>query len=336
MARQSIHGIANEGAPLLGAYPYLVSADLDEARQFISRQFRDHKLDNLVRVTPVRVVQNSVPLEGASFHYLDYGAAVRVRADALSHFYLVILPVFGKAELRCRGEAVVATPQTAAIIPCDATFEILWGADCKAVIARVDRQSIDLSLDRRLGMTLKRPVQFALSVPTLSGPGRYLRDFVLSSVNQFDQDPSIATNTILRNEIGGMVARCMLGAIPHNYSHLAEKSAPRAASRCVQNVIDYVDRHAHDPLTLETLVDVAGVSGRALQTAFQRHGGMSPIEYVRHVRLHRARTDLLAADPNAGVTVTSVALKWGFGHFGRFSSYYQDLFGELPSDTLRR
>jgi transcriptional regulator GlxA family with amidase domain len=34
--------------------------------------------------------------------------------------------------------------------------------------------------------------------------------------------------------------------------------------------------------------------------------------------------------------VTTVALRHGFTHLGRFSAYYQSAFGELPRTTLRR
>jgi Helix-turn-helix domain len=34
--------------------------------------------------------------------------------------------------------------------------------------------------------------------------------------------------------------------------------------------------------------------------------------------------------------VTTVALRHGFTHMGRFSGYYQSAFGELPGTTLRR
>ena len=44
--------------------------------------------------------------------------------------------------------------------------------------------------------------------------------------------------------------------------------------------------------------------------------------------------ELLRGDVSS--TVTEVALKYGFGHPGRFSRYYQAMFGEAPAVTLRR
>jgi AraC-like DNA-binding protein len=34
--------------------------------------------------------------------------------------------------------------------------------------------------------------------------------------------------------------------------------------------------------------------------------------------------------------ISSIAMGWGFTHLGRFSSDYKKLFGETPSETLKR
>jgi transcriptional regulator GlxA family with amidase domain len=55
---------------------------------------------------------------------------------------------------------------------------------------------------------------------------------------------------------------------------------------------------------------------------------------LRQVRLAKVREELLSSD--GGTTVTDVALKYGFAHYGRFSRYYRALFSEAPAVTLRR
>jgi AraC-like DNA-binding protein len=57
------------------------------------------------------------------------------------------------------------------------------------------------------------------------------------------------------------------------------------------------------------------------------------MEFLRDVRLERVHQEL--ADAGADITVTAVALRWGFGHLGRFAVAYRRKYGRSPSDTLR-
>lgn len=87
-------------------------------------------------------------------------------------------------------------------------------------------------------------------------------------------------------------------------------------------------------LYVTELCEQASVSERTLQYAFQSVLGMAPIVYLARLRLHQARKDLIK-ESYASTTVSEVALKWGFWHFGEFAKVYRSLFGETPSTTLR-
>ena len=72
-----------------------------------------------------------------------------------------------------------------------------------------------------------------------------------------------------------------------------------------------------------------------MQLAFWRHYDPTPSGYLRRVRLESAHHDLQAADPTTGITVAGIAAKWGFGPGARFTRFYHEQFGVLPSHTLR-
>ena len=78
-----------------------------------------------------------------------------------------------------------------------------------------------------------------------------------------------------------------------------------------------------------------GISERKLQMHFSTGLGISPKAWHQRLALHEARKELIRRDPVPGA-VTDAALRCGFDHFGRFSVIYRDLFGESPSETLRR
>jgi transcriptional regulator GlxA family with amidase domain len=92
---------------------------------------------------------------------------------------------------------------------------------------------------------------------------------------------------------------------------------------------------AEQPLTLDQVAAAAGVTGRALQYAFRRYYGTTPIAYLRRIRLERADAELRTADPDSGVQVGAVARKWGWASPSQFSLAYQERFGVRPSHTLK-
>jgi AraC family ethanolamine operon transcriptional activator len=87
------------------------------------------------------------------------------------------------------------------------------------------------------------------------------------------------------------------------------------------------------PLDLGRLCAELGTSDRTLRRTFRRLLGVSPARYLRMRRLHQARDALRAT---ASGTVTQIAVAVGFSDLGRFARDYRDLFGELPSATLKR
>jgi AraC-like DNA-binding protein len=78
-----------------------------------------------------------------------------------------------------------------------------------------------------------------------------------------------------------------------------------------------------------------GVSARTLRTCCQEHLGMGPKRFLILRSMNLARNALVAADADS-TTVTQLATEFGFWELGRFASVYRDLFGEVPSTTLRR
>jgi transcriptional regulator GlxA family with amidase domain len=102
----------------------------------------------------------------------------------------------------------------------------------------------------------------------------------------------------------------------------------------VRTAVDTIEQNLREPFTVEDLADACGVSARALQYAFRKHIGMTPMAYARQVRLAQAHRELETADPAGGVTVARVAAAWGFMNPGRFASYYAQQYGRRPSETL--
>jgi len=74
---------------------------------------------------------------------------------------------------------------------------------------------------------------------------------------------------------------------------------------------------------------------RTVELYFRQTLQMSPQSWHRKARMHLARK-LLQQAQATGQSISDVALRCGFDQFGRFSVEYRRLFGEKPSETLRR
>ena len=97
--------------------------------------------------------------------------------------------------------------------------------------------------------------------------------------------------------------------------------------------IEFIKTHAAEALTLAEIAAAAGCSTRALQLAFRAWRDTTPMRELTRVRLEYAHADLLKLGPSC--TVTEIALKWGFGHPGRFAQQYARAIGQSPSQTQR-
>jgi AraC-like DNA-binding protein len=105
--------------------------------------------------------------------------------------------------------------------------------------------------------------------------------------------------------------------------------------RIIRQSNDFLEAISYRPMHLLDLCNTLNVGLRTLYYAFSEYYGISPIRYLRLLRYAKARRDLVNSDPDR-TTVTDIAAKWHFWHFGRFSVEYKSLYGESPSETLNK
>lgn len=96
----------------------------------------------------------------------------------------------------------------------------------------------------------------------------------------------------------------------------------------------FINAKVEQDIGIQEIADAVHLSPRAVQYLFRRHLDATPTEYVRRIRLHRAHQDLVASSSGIA-TVSSIAIRWGFAHTGRFAVLYRETFGQSPHQTLR-
>jgi len=147
-------------------------------------------------------------------------------------------------------------------------------------------------------------------------------------------DPALINTTGMQEEIECELPRRLLNALcsaePNEHS-----SRPLKKQHALRKAVDYIKTNTNSPITLNTLCQETQVSARTLQHAFLEHFGLSPKAYLRVQRLNDSHKELFASNP-LDVRIADVADRYGFWHMGQFASDYKRLFGELPSETLRK
>jgi AraC family transcriptional regulator len=93
--------------------------------------------------------------------------------------------------------------------------------------------------------------------------------------------------------------------------------------QALNRVLDYIQTHLADPLTIDSLAEVACYSEYHFQRVFKRHVGESVQKYVHRKRLERA-AELLRSQTS--MTVTDIALSSGFSNSASFAKAFKSQF----------
>ncbi|MGV9306507.1 MULTISPECIES: AraC family transcriptional regulator [unclassified Nonomuraea] len=319
---------------LLSNRPIFASTDLDEVRDEVAKVFCAHRLDLAGDSAPLSAWFNSVQFGSVRVSYLDYGADVRIEPGDLGTFFLAMLPLAGRSLIRGGDQEIVSTPATAALPSPERHLDMRWAAGCPQLLVKFERTAIERSLEQMLGEPLDQPVIFDLGVDMAAGWARAWRGMIDLIVREAEHDDGLAVQPLAVAHLENALITSLLTMQPSNY--LERLSAPRrpAVPKVVRRAVEFIEGHAHLPLTTDDVARAVAVSSRSLQEGFRAHLGLTPMAHLRQVRLTRVHDELAAGDP-ARVTVTTVAARWGFLHQGRFAALYRRKFGRSPSETLR-
>lgn len=162
----------------------------------------------------------------------------------------------------------------------------------------------------------------------------------LAAVQHTNRDvlgnPEFVTNPIVREEARRTLILALLRTFPNSTMEGQRRLDVGAAPASVRRAVQYIEDNAHTAVDIRGIAEASGLSVRGIQAAFRRTFDVSPLTYLRMVRLEAVRKELRALEHGDEATVSSVAHSWGFAHLGRFAAQYRDRFGEPPSTTRHR
>ncbi|MGY1751842.1 helix-turn-helix transcriptional regulator [Blastococcus sp. SYSU D01042] len=309
----------------------VATRDVLRAHESIRDTFAGHRLRIRGSQERFRYRQTTATAGDLAVDSLLHTMGVREEVDPIDATW-VGLVAGGRFEVGHAGETASGTSGEVVLFPQGVAFTCEW----PLMDLRVVRLPTREVARRAAALAGGDPADFRFLGLSASTPalGRYCASTIGYVHSLFGPDAPIAEPLVRAAAIDSVVA-AVLAAFPNTATGDGPVGpAGRGLPATVRRAVEFIDVHAHEPLTLDDIARGAGVGARALQEAFRRHRGTTPMAYLRETRLERAHRELQAADPARGATVAEVAARWGFLHRGRFADAYQQAYGRYPQQTL--
>lgn len=116
---------------------------------------------------------------------------------------------------------------------------------------------------------------------------------------------------VLRGDHGHLLRNCVI-----NDAH-ANRIAP---------IVHFIEENFTRPLSVDEIAKFAGMSHSSLHQHFKEATSMTPVQFIKSLRLHHARTLLLGGSP-----ANTASFEVGYTSPSQFSREFKRFFGELPS-----
>lgn len=113
---------------------------------------------------------------------------------------------------------------------------------------------------------------------------------------------------------------------PHDRQRLPLRARLGVQNTKVLSIIELMENHLSEPLSLLEIADDADLSRRQIERLFRQEMGRSPARYYLEIRLDRARHLLV----QSSLPVVEVAVACGFVSASHFSKCYREVYNRSP------
>ncbi|MCZ2824231.1 MULTISPECIES: AraC family transcriptional regulator [unclassified Modestobacter] len=273
-------------------------------------------------------VLHALRTEDVTLGFIRPGGSVRVTPELESTSYHVNLALSGSAVAVAGREEVLVQPGFAAVHTAGERHQLRTQADSGLIGLKLSRGLVERELSALLGHPAAGPVRFSPAFDLRGPAGRSWLAMVQFLLDELDR-PGVFDTPAVRDSYLRSLVTGLLSSQPHNWSEALRSGGAPLRPRTVRRAQEFIKDHFAEPLTVTDVARATGSSVRRLQESFSAHLDVSPMGYLRDVRLDVTRARLTAG----GISVTEAAQQCGFTHLGRFSAAYRARFGELPSAT---
>jgi AraC family ethanolamine operon transcriptional activator len=236
--------------------------------------------------------------------------------------------VYAHAQLLERGHCVTLSEGACLEAVSHGTFmDVALGFDLSACATRIESLS---------GAALGAGSSTTVAAPGETWTRRVLErvEWILAAAANY---PHCLANAhrleSLADQLLAAVATMSAGPTDADLGTRSTRANRRIAVRVAR---DLIHSKLSEPLRLSELCKHARLKIRSLEYGFKEVTGLTPVAYIRSLRLNAARRALQHEGSAPRRTISEIAMDAGFWHLGQFAADYKLLFGETPSQTRRR
>jgi AraC-like DNA-binding protein len=267
---------------------------------------------------------------------ITYGAkvTVQIHPNDQDDRLAFVMAKNGTGQMKIGGQEHGLTAQQGVVFPAGPQVFLSYEEDCETLTLMLSRSKLIEQCGKLLGREIDKSVEFEPRLSLESPTGATWQRLVQYAADELSNPESMTRQMpVMQQQLEQMLISTFLLGQSHNYSAALLQPQSAAIPYYVKRAEAYMEAHFDEPLSLADIAAQAGVSARSLQSGFQSFRNMSPMAFLRSIRLQKAQQALLKADP-AVATVTEIALGCGFSHMGEFSALYRRTFDETPRQTL--
>jgi AraC-like DNA-binding protein len=273
-----------------------------------------------------------VQVGGITLSYCDYASEVALSFPE-ANFIRQHICLSGNARIqRAATVEELTVTNWSGLVPPGMPVDYFYGPNTKQLVMWLDVQKLRRKASALLGDDQGKPIGWSGDSDRRGAAMASMRravEFLASELDTVGRIPEAGSGLL---EIEDFIMVRFLFAHDHDQIvHLTQPSRSASGAQ-LKRLEEYISANWQEPLDVETMASVTGVSARSVFRYFQNTHGCSPQAFRKRIRLEKAKTRL--GKREAGTTVIGVALSCGFQSLGHFARDYRSMFGELPSDTL--
>ncbi len=328
MPLAAIHSSADSHP--LDRFPVTRTSDPEIMRHALVSTFGARHFDLAQKDERLDACANHWQSRRIGLSYCSYGAEVEVDfppADFVRQQY----SLQGGAEIRTGKCGRQITPRETSVVAAGCDLRIFFSPRYEQIVLRIDEKSLRGLAGALTGDASNRALVFDATTPLDTLLGASLQRTLAYFVTELSRGEMIGA-PIAQAELEQMLMVSFLACNRNSFTTMLQAPPGRPASWQLRQAEEFIAAHWNQPLSVEAICLATGLSARTIFHHFRNQRGMSPMAFLKQVRLVKARDMLRDADV---ASVTAVAYACGFGNLGHFSRDYARHFGEKPSDTIR-